>query len=239
MYTTTDVSDVEPTAETHDTGASLPRTTSKLILFILRKIEGALCYAAYRQCTSSSASVGRNEPRLVSNQSSRKLSHSSGQKRKAALKGSPGADGNDEGDAPQKRRRGSATTNEESETGAKFACPFYKHEPDRYRSRRTCPGPGWPTVHRMKEHLYRSHAQPIFCPICYTTFKSDKEQSVHIRIQQCQRSAPQYVEGIDRETISTLRKRTTTLRLEEEKWRDVYQLLFPDVSSADIPSPCE
>ena len=170
--------------------------------------------------------------------SSGKASLSSGSKRKLRQGSLPPEDEDDE-DGPNKRRRGSVTASDESEMGARFACPFYKHDPNRYRSRRTCPGPGWTTVHRMKEHLYRSHAQPIFCPICYTTFKSDKEQSNHVRLQQCERSSPQQIDGIDRETVWTLRKRTTALRLEEDKWRDVYQILFPDIPTADIPSPCK
>ncbi|KAM5364960.1 hypothetical protein ACJA88_012802 [Fusarium oxysporum] len=32
----------------------------------------------------------------------------------------------------------------------RFACPFYKHDPERYETSRTCCGPGWATVHRVK-----------------------------------------------------------------------------------------
>lgn len=32
----------------------------------------------------------------------------------------------------------------------RLACPFFKKEPDKYRQRRTCSGPGWNTVHRVK-----------------------------------------------------------------------------------------
>jgi hypothetical protein len=32
----------------------------------------------------------------------------------------------------------------------KFACPFYKHNPVRYQNIRSCPGPGWDTIHRLK-----------------------------------------------------------------------------------------
>jgi hypothetical protein len=39
----------------------------------------------------------------------------------------------------------------EQNSRRRFACPFYKHDPDEsivlYRS---CRGPGWPTVHRVK-----------------------------------------------------------------------------------------
>lgn len=47
------------------------------------------------------------------------------------------------------------------------------------------------------------------------------------------------MEGITREQLKILRKRAAPCRLEEDKWRDVYQLLFPEVHKADIPSPCK
>ena len=238
MYTNTDVSDDEREPEMETMQSSQPKSTLKVIELIMRKIEINLRDATYRQCTGNNAPGARSGAGPMSQQGSRKSSQSSGQKRKARPEGSPPPDDDDE-NTPNKRRRGSAaTTADSSDSGARFACPFFKHDPERYRNRRTCPGPGWPTVHRMKEHLYRSHSQPIFCPICYETFKSDKEQLNHVRLQQCQTSAPQQIEGIDRETIWTLRKRTTALRLEEDKWRDVYHVLFPNVPAADIPSPC-
>jgi hypothetical protein len=240
MYSNTDLSDEEHVVGHGDMNGYSQKSALKIIELIIRKVELNLRHAAWKQSTGGSTSYARAEATHSSfGQNSQKLPFSLGPKRKFRLGGSPPPEEDDE-DGPNKRRRGSTTTiTDDSETGARFACPFYKHDPDRYRSRRTCPGPGWPTVHRMKEHLYRSHSQPIFCPICYETFKSDKDQSGHVRLQQCQRSSPQQIEGIDRETVWTLRKRTTALRLEEDKWRDVYQVLFPDVSEADIPSPCK
>ncbi|KAF1830104.1 hypothetical protein BDW02DRAFT_573353 [Decorospora gaudefroyi] len=236
MYTSTDVSDDDQELHQGNNQVQYPRSVIKTIELIIQKVEVNLRDAAHKQCAGSSTSHARGGAIYSSGLNSRKRSLCSGAKRKFRLEGSPPPE-DDHPDGPNKRRRGSATNTDDSETGARFACPFYKHDPDRYRNRRTCPGPGWPTVHRMKEHLYRSHSQPIFCPICYETFKSDKEQSNHVRLQQCQRSSPQQIEGIDRETVWTLRKRTTALRLEEDKWRDVYQVLFPDIAAADIPSP--
>lgn len=36
------------------------------------------------------------------------------------------------------------------ESGLKFACPFFKHDPERYKTTRSCMGPGWTNVHRVK-----------------------------------------------------------------------------------------
>lgn len=32
----------------------------------------------------------------------------------------------------------------------RFACPFYKYDPGRFKNHRTCCGPGWTQVHRVK-----------------------------------------------------------------------------------------
>ncbi len=34
--------------------------------------------------------------------------------------------------------------------GKKLACPFARHDPARYKSVKTCCGPGWADVHRVK-----------------------------------------------------------------------------------------
>jgi hypothetical protein len=124
------------------------------------------------------------------------------------------------------------------DSSPRFACPFYKHDSYRYRNRRVCPGPGWPTVHRMKEHLYRSHARSIFCNRCNLTFDSDDDLSRHQLADSCLLSTPQSTDGISRETLKILRKRSPAFRPEKYKWKDTYRLLFPNVSPADIPSPC-
>lgn len=39
---------------------------------------------------------------------------------------------------------------EKSTPEKRFACPYYKNNPGKFRQKRTCCGPGWPTVHRVK-----------------------------------------------------------------------------------------
>lgn len=236
MYTNTDVSDDDQDTSNEAIPQSLSSVVRKAISLIVRKIEVNLRCAAFMQCN------GGNTPPTTSTHSStchpggRKTSQSSGKRKSRSEDHLPPEDSEEDG--PSKRRRGSLATVASSDTSPRFACPFYKHDPLRYRNRRTCPGPGWQTVHRMKEHLYRAHAQSIYCPRCYSMFDTDIELSNHLRVQHCQVSEPQPLEGIDRKTLKALRKRSPALRLEEDKWRDVYSLLFPDVATADIPSPC-
>ncbi|KAF9731935.1 hypothetical protein PMIN06_000279 [Paraphaeosphaeria minitans] len=233
MYSNTD----DNSDDEHGTTAvpgTLSKAALKTIELILRKIEVNLGHAAYMQCAGGHASRAQSGTNVL--RGSRSSQASSGKRKARGSDESFPPDDPDEDDA-KKRRVSVTTTTEDSETGPRFACPFFKHDPHRYRQKRTCGGPGWPTVHRMKEHLYRSHAQPIFCPRCYTMFESDADFAVHLRGNPCQVSAPQPIEGIDRRTFESLKKRSPALRLEEDKWRDAYQLLFPQVAIADIPSP--
>ncbi|KAF2676248.1 hypothetical protein K458DRAFT_424869 [Lentithecium fluviatile CBS 122367] len=216
--------------------STLSKATLKTIELILRKVEVNLGYAAFMQCAGSQSSKAQGNASNTS-RAGRGAPQGSGGKRKARAEENFPPDDPDDDGSSKRRRVSITTTTEDSENGPRFACPFYKHDPNRYRNRRTCPGPGWPTVHRMKEHLYRSHAQPIFCCRCYAMFDSDSELSNHQRGNPCPVSAPQPIDGIGRETLKSLRKRSPALRLEEDKWRDTYQLLFPDVADTDIPSP--
>jgi hypothetical protein len=52
-------------------------------------------------------------------------------------------DDTDEGSRSTKRSK-------KASTSQRFACPFYKHNPARYENSRSCVGPGWKTVHRVK-----------------------------------------------------------------------------------------
>ena len=62
---------------------------------------------------------------------------------------SPESDGENDGD---QRNSGRTTkrTKTITERNQKFACPYYKHDPTKHAHTRTCSGPGWDEVHRMK-----------------------------------------------------------------------------------------
>jgi hypothetical protein len=102
--------------------------------------------------------TSRPEP-SASNDSSRTASQGkltpgqfrcSSSKRTTAEGGSESADDNQD-DAPDRKRR---LTLPSASIGlslcSKLACPFFKNNPTKYQSWRTCPGPGWDSVHRVK-----------------------------------------------------------------------------------------
>ena len=55
-------------------------------------------------------------------------------------------DTNDRG----KRRRESEDYETNNNKVKRLACPYYLREPNKYMNYRSCPGPGWETVHRLK-----------------------------------------------------------------------------------------
>jgi hypothetical protein len=56
-------------------------------------------------------------------------------------------DDRDDGE-PEKRRKLNLPPN--SSSGLRFACPFYKRNPQNHQRWRACRGPGWQNVHRVK-----------------------------------------------------------------------------------------
>lgn len=54
------------------------------------------------------------------------------------------------GDENSRDQGGNKRAKKDPETGRKFACPFYKHDPRTHRKERTCCGPGWDSIHRLK-----------------------------------------------------------------------------------------
>lgn len=59
------------------------------------------------------------------------------------------SDGEDDGDQ-RSGGRINKRTKTTTERGKKFACPYYKRDPGKFGHTRTCSGPGWDEVHRIK-----------------------------------------------------------------------------------------
>ncbi|KAK3381147.1 hypothetical protein B0H63DRAFT_197093 [Podospora didyma] len=125
-----------------------------------------------------------------------------------------------------------------SENTKRFACPFYRRNPKKHLKHRSCGGPGWVSIFRIKEHIYRNHALPTHCNRCGLVVDSDSQLRVHQRQEQgCDvRRIVDFPEGIDKEQEKLLRKKKQG-GTEEEKWLEMYRVLFPDEEGDLIPSP--
>ncbi|KAF5581794.1 Nicotinate-nucleotide diphosphorylase [Fusarium pseudocircinatum] len=160
-------------------------------------------------------------------------------KRKAAERDDQETDNEDEDrnrEDPQSSRMPS-----QGHEDPKFACPYFKYNPAKYKDWRTCPGPGWNDVHRVKEHLYRRHRQPQYrCARCWQPFTDEQRVMDHQRTDDpCPLREMEYVEGFDAAQERSLRsrKRANQKLTETEKWRRVFNILFPHILGDDIPSP--
>ena len=196
---------------------------------------------------------------------------SNSQSRKHYLNADEHQSGNtpsDEEDGERNNGRGGmSSTKGALEPKCNFACPFFKYNPRKYMCWRSCPGPGWNTVHRIKyvsnylcnfysslrvianvrsrEHLYRRHALPKFvCDRCFEPFQDADSLRLHHRAEMpCSvREEPQDAfEGVtpaqELQLRSRKRSRIGVRDTEHEKWIHIYQVLFPEETR--IPSPCK
>ncbi|CRK19854.1 hypothetical protein BN1708_000504 [Verticillium longisporum] len=121
---------------------------------------------------------------------------------------------------------------------APLACPYYKF--DRWPCElRSCKGPGWPTVVRVKEHVYRCHSVPKYiCIRCQRDLKTAAMLQDHAQeAQSCEQQTPRFTYQVGQVLESNLRNRQGLNKLDRlEKWRKVYKMIF-DVEDSHIPDP--
>ncbi|KAI1374864.1 hypothetical protein F4677DRAFT_447131 [Hypoxylon crocopeplum] len=146
------------------------------------------------------------------------------------------------GDGGDSNRGGSKRAKKDTEPERKFACPFYKHDPKAHSKHRSCTGPGWTSLHRLKEHLYRVHRLPKHnCPRCNDPFEDARDLAEHLRADVlCEKLEVVLVQqGIDETTEAELkvRKKNCPGMTDEQRWRDIYIILFPTANPKAIPSP--
>ncbi|KAF7547065.1 hypothetical protein G7Z17_g7974 [Cylindrodendrum hubeiense] len=153
-----------------------------------------------------------------------------------------GEDEKDDDDNRSRKDKNKKAKRINDDTRLRFACPYYKHDPQRFKDHRTCLGPGWPDVHRVKEHLKRSHSLPSHqCHRCFEYFFKDEELKKHQRNPKpCPVKDPATIrrdlsDGYDLEQGKKLQKRIK--KTSEDKWKDWYCILFEvDPASSEIPS---
>ncbi|PMD24540.1 hypothetical protein NA56DRAFT_548026, partial [Hyaloscypha hepaticicola] len=122
-----------------------------------------------------------------------------------------------------------------------FACPFRKHNPQVYSiyDYRVCALNHWGTIARVKEHLYRGHQIPLYCKRCWIHFRTQEKLDLHLTVAAadiCELKPGIALEGItgEQERCLRSRKKSSPDQSDEDRWRDMYNLLFPN---ENIPSP--
>ncbi|KAK3321696.1 hypothetical protein B0H66DRAFT_531065 [Apodospora peruviana] len=138
-----------------------------------------------------------------------------------------------------------------------FACPFRKHSPGVYnlQDHQVCAVNTWPTIPRLKfvssspcssdlrshnfnrEHLYRRHYK-IHCQRCKKTFSDVQNLAMHeMSFDGCtvlDISHPGDISTFQEKQLKS-RKHPGRHQTPEDKWREIYRLLFP--KDEKMPSP--
>ncbi|KAI1099824.1 hypothetical protein F4804DRAFT_320795 [Jackrogersella minutella] len=122
-----------------------------------------------------------------------------------------------------------------------FACPFHKRNPKRYSTKawKSCIASGWNTISRLKEHIYRKHYLLSYrCDRCLTEFKDRSDLHSHSRSEPpcAKRDSDVDFDTIDETQKAQIQKKWRG-KSEEQKWSEIYRIIFKLDSSADIPSP--
>lgn len=198
---------------------------------------------AFSQTNQESTALGSKPSDGNSSSGARKRKIGQGSSSDEPEEDSDGGDEGDDGDRRNNRhQRGKSHKGKEAALPS-LACPYFKYDPTKYVGKdwRNCCGPGWPSVHRMKEHLYKHHRQPKFvCERCGLFFQDEENLKDHRRqIAPCVLQELKPMDGFDSKQEIKLksRKRVVTELPEVEKWKQTYRILFPHVPGAQIPSP--
>ncbi|VUC30289.1 unnamed protein product [Clonostachys rosea] len=162
----------------------------------------------------------------------------SGRKRSFFGEGGDNSEREDGDDEQGKRRRTSPETYDKAEHGL-FACPFTKRYPEKNWPK--CQKKAFKEVHRIKEHIYRTHMLAPHCERCFAEFETEAERAAHSRLRvPCDViEPPAAMIGVTADIKNKLKSRKGKQNWDEDsKWRAMYTILFED--QTEIPSPyCE
>ncbi|ELQ44994.1 hypothetical protein OOU_Y34scaffold00030g2 [Pyricularia oryzae Y34] len=110
-------------------------------------------------------------------------------------------------------------------SGGRISCPYFKRFPEVFCSRRTCLGPGFDGMNRLNR--------------CGMDFGDSKRLDEHMRaLEPCfavdLRPDQGFISHPQWNEIQTNRKHGVEV---EDKWRQIYLVLFPDADPSAIPGP--
>lgn len=105
-----------------------------------------------------------------------------------------------------------------------LACPFAKKDPIRHRD---CYRYILTRIRDVKQHLYRCHRIPIYCPRCRELFEEEEERDRHIRANDCPEMPFVRMEGVSESQKARLSQRVSSKMTEDLQWFAVFDILFP------------
>ncbi|QDS73939.1 hypothetical protein FKW77_007919 [Venturia effusa] len=176
----------------------------------------------------------RNGVATPSNQSLR-----GGSNKRPSRDREPGSPDDREDGDNDKRRKMTHAAPQPSILRLRFACPFFKHNADNHQRWRSCRGPGWEEVRRVKEHVYRRHTL-FTCPRCQLSFEDSETLNEHAQAAEsctiASEPPAQPIEGCNKEQERKLRcRKRQPGETDEDRWAEMYRILFGD--DAEVPGP--
>ncbi|KAF2635690.1 hypothetical protein P280DRAFT_169285 [Massarina eburnea CBS 473.64] len=141
----------------------------------------------------------------------------------------------------QRPRRDGNSTGNDVNPSKRFACPYFKHNPQRYHDQGPCAGPGFASIARVKEHLYRCDLFLFRCEDCFQYFEDEKILQKHsCSLVGNPVRQEDLMDGLDRNQLQQVKARGRMFgakKNEEEKWKIIYTIIFPESHTNLLPSP--
>ncbi|KAI1632581.1 hypothetical protein F4809DRAFT_626881 [Biscogniauxia mediterranea] len=108
-----------------------------------------------------------------------------------------------------------------------LACPYWKRDPEKYRS---CYRLTHKHIRNVKQHLNRRHTPSFYCARCFQVFDDSQRYEAHnLNAMPCFRSPGSQLEGITIEQSRNLSKKFNRWHTEEKQWFAIWDILFPGV----------
>lgn len=114
-----------------------------------------------------------------------------------------------------------------------FACPYYRSNPERYRS--CLLQNKLHTIGDVIRHLRRHHAKPPYCPMCYRPFNSFLARNKHILTRRCKIDTAGSIDGINPYQRDQLVKRDIPSLSIQTRWGCIWETVFPDSEQVGDP----
>uniref|UniRef100_A0A8H7N615 Heterokaryon incompatibility domain-containing protein n=1 Tax=Bionectria ochroleuca TaxID=29856 RepID=A0A8H7N615_BIOOC len=109
-----------------------------------------------------------------------------------------------------------------------LSCPFFEHNREKYRS--CVMNHDLQSIGAVINHLKEHHTQPPYCPICRRPFERCMERDIHVRGRTCRLGEFGPVDGVNERQKRLLKKRDKLSLGESERWRRIWETVFPDES---------
>lgn len=216
-----------------------PKTQQHALCVLLdsfARTRGATGFKDYGAGTGGGARAGRQSDSSLHRPSQSRSRRSSNEQSKRKWGGGDDENDNGEGSGRKRTPKGKGNAGGSGESRRLLACPYYKWKPLSYKS---CRSRVLDEVHRVRDHLFRSHIIPIHCAICYTEFAETKERDVHYRAQACAKQPEKEFECMCPETEKKIRKRVNQRLSQQDQWNEMYRTLFPGAPVPASPYLCD